>query len=209
MKLYQAARAPSPRRARIALAEKGIKVDLVSIDLAAMEHLKPEFLAVNPRGLVPALQLDDGSVITEGFGIATYLESIQREPPLLGTTALEKARVAEWVMIVETEGFIAVADALRNSHPAFAGRAIVSVDGYEQIPDLAARGLKRTGQFFRTLESRLAQSPWLAGENFTYADISGAVIVDFARAVKQPIPDGAPNLKRWFAAVSARPSWGA
>lgn len=204
--LYDHPMAPSPRRARILLAEKGIDYERVTIDLAAGEHLKPEFRAINPTCTVPALKLEDGTVIGENAGIAAYLEAAYPDPPLLGRTPVEKGLVAAWNARIEYEGLMAVAEALRNASPGMKDRAVTGAANVAQIPELAARGLARLEAFFEMLDARLEGRDFLAIAEFSLADITALVTVDFARAVRrQPKPEQA-HLARWRASVSARPS---
>lgn len=206
MKLYDFTRAPNCRRVRIFAAEKGIALDLVEVDLGSRAQLGEDYLAKNPGATVPMLELDDGTRLTESIAICRYFEEIQPEPALFGTDPLGKATVEMWRRRVELEGLMAVADALRNGNPFFAGRALAGPQDLAQIPELATRAMVRLDRFFAMLDARLAESPYLAGEAFSVADIDALVTVDFARAVKRSIPDDAPALKRWHETVSARPS---
>ena len=206
MKFYDYKSAPSPRRARIFMAEKGVEIETVQVDLGAKAQFEPEFRAVNPRCTVPALQLDDGTVLCDNASIARYLESLYPDPPLLGEGPLESALVAEWLARVEWEGLMAGADALRNSSEFFKESAITGPRPYGQIPELAARGRDRAQAFMAELDKRLAEVPYLAGERFSAADIAAYVFIDFARWVKiEPRPDQT-HLARWREAVSHRPS---
>lgn len=206
MKFYDCATAPSPRRVRIMIAEKGVNVEKVEVDLRNRAQLEDWFRAINPRCEVPVLELDDGTIITESVAIYRYLEEIQPEPVLMGRTPVEKALITMWDHKVEVEGFMAVAEVLRNTAKGMAGRAITGPESYEQIPALADRGRRRVAEFFRTLDTRLSTSRYLGGDSFSVADISGLVVVDFAGWIKAAIPDDHVHLKRWHAEVSARPS---
>jgi len=206
MKLYDCATAPSPRRVRIFLAEKGIEVPTVQIDLRGGEHLKEPFVSLNDRCDVPFLELDDGTGIGEPEAICRYFEAEHPEPPLFGATAKEKAQVSMWNHRIEVEGLQAVAESLRNKSPGFKGRALTGKIGYEQIPELAERGKLRTENFFAMLDGLLAGQPFITGDNFTFADITAMVVVDFAGWLKIVPTDEQPHLKRWHDAVSARPS---
>jgi glutathione S-transferase len=205
--LYDCATAPSPRRARILLAEKGIAHATVPVDLRAGEQFSEAFRAVNPACTVPALVTDEGVVLTDNAAIIAWAEAFQPAPPLLGRTPLEKAEVAHWHWRAEFEGLMAVAEALRNGSPAMAGRALPGPVDYAQIPALAERGVQRLQQFLTALDARLADRPFLAGGFFSVADITAVVAVDFARIVKVK-PDEAhhPQLLRWRAALAQRPS---
>nr|WP_298672050.1 glutathione S-transferase N-terminal domain-containing protein [uncultured Sphingomonas sp.] len=207
MKLYDAVWAPSPRRVRIYLAEKGIAVERVMIDLRADEQLGPAYLAVNPRGMVPALLLDDGEVICESAAICRYFEALHPDPPLFGGNALEIARIESMTRRIENEGYAAAVYVLRNGNPAFAGRgAAGNWPNMAQIPQLAARGMLMWDMFVDMLDKELAARPWMTGETYTFADITALATIDFAKAAKLVVPESAANLRRWHAAASARPS---
>ncbi|MEH6402847.1 MAG: glutathione S-transferase family protein [Sneathiella sp.] len=206
MKLYDLAGPPSPRRIRIYLAEKGIELEIVPVNIREGEQLTPEFLAINGRATIPALEMDNGVVISEGDAILRYLEEKFPENPLFGETPEERAVVNNWLHIAEVDGFLAVAEAVRNSAPRLAGRAITGQHNVEQIPALAERGIARIGYFFDELDQRLEGQKFVAGDKFTVADIATMVAVDFAGMAKQSIPEHCKNLARWHGDVSARPS---
>ncbi|WP_323036816.1 glutathione S-transferase [Pararhodobacter sp.] len=206
MLFYDCSTAPSPRRARMFIAEKGLKIESREISLAEKEQLSPAFLAVNPRATVPVLITRSGATLTENLAIATYLEAVSPNPPLLGETADEKAQVMQWNALVEQQGGLPIADVLRNSNKHMRGRALTGPVNFEQIPELAERGRLRVGLFFDLLEQRLSQSAYLAGERLTMADITGFVFVDFARVIKASIPDTSPATRAWFDAIKAHPS---
>lgn len=205
MKFYDCTPAPSPRRARIFLAEKNVRPDMIQVDLGNGEQLSPEFRKINPQCTVPVLVLDDGTVLTENAGIAQYLEASFPEPPLLGRTPTEKGLVGMWNSRVEFEGMAAVGEALRNRAKRMAGRGLAGPDDYEQIPQLAERGAARAARFMQMLNERLAGRDYLATDEFTMADITALVTVDFASWIKIST-DGLANLQRWHQAVSARPN---
>ena len=204
--LYDCATAPSPRRARILLAEKGVTHATVPVDLRAGEQLGEAFRQLNPSCTVPVLQ-NEGVVLTDNAAIAAYLEALVPEPPLLGRTPAEKAEVASWNWRLEFEGLMAVAEALRNSAPAMANRALPGPVDYPQIPALAERGVARVQQCFATLNARLAERAFVATDRFSLADITAVVVVDFARIVKVKATEEAhPHLLRWRAAMAERPA---
>lgn len=209
MKLYDYEAAPSPRRVRMFLAEKGITVPRVTVDLRAGEHLGEAYRQVNPEGVVPFLVLDDGTGIGESLAICRYFEALQPEPALFGTGALEQALVEMWNRRVELEGYLAVAEALRNATGRFEGRALPGTLALEQIPALAERGRRRVRHFFDVLDARLGRSAYLAGDRFTVADIGAFVTVEFAAWIKESPGDDHPHARRWHAAVAGRPSAGA
>jgi glutathione S-transferase len=204
--LYDCATAPSPRRARILLAEKGVAHDTVQIDLRSNEQLGDAFRRINPQCTVPALRTEEGPVLTDNASIAAYLEARYPEPPLMGRTPLEKAEIASWNWRAEFEGLIAIAEALRNGSPAMANRALPGPRNYAQIPELAQRGLTRVQDFFAALDARLADRAFVAGDGFSLADITAVVAVDFARVVKVKPGEQHPHLLRWRAAMAQRPA---
>ena len=204
--LYDCATAPSPRRARILLAEKGIAHETVEIDLRSGEQRGDAYRAINPRLTVPALRLEDGTVLTDNAGIAAWAEAYKPEPPLLGRTPLEKAMVASWNSRIEGEGFMAIAEAFRNSTPAMANRALPGPEDYPQIPELAERGLARLTAFIAMLDAHLATSRHVAGEDFSLADITAIVAIDFARIVRMKPTETHANIARWRAEVGQRPA---
>lgn len=206
MKFYDCATAPSPRRVRIFLAEKGIAVPTVQVNLRAGEQFTPEFRAVNPDCTVPVLELDSGVKLADAVAICVYVEQRHPDPPLMGADAEDKAVVTAWQRIAERNGFYAVMDAFRNATPGLEGRAIPGPDDYEQIPALAGRGRMRVGQFFKSMDASLAGKEFVAGARYSIADITTLVAVDFAGWVKLTIPDDCRHLLRWHVAVSARPS---
>jgi glutathione S-transferase len=206
MKFFDCSTAPSPRRVRIFLAEKGIDLETVHVDLASGEQFSDEFRAVNPDCVVPALQLDDGTCLSEVIAICQYLEDLHPEPPLLGGDPLERARISMWNAKVEQQGIAAVADAFRNTVRGLEGRAVTGPQAYEQIPELAERGRQRVLQFFRRLDGQLADHRFVAGDAYSIADISAMVAVDFATRCKIDVPEDAGNLKRWYGEVAGRPS---
>ena len=206
MKFYDCATAPSPRRVRIFLAEKGISVPTVQVDLRNNEHLTPAFRAINPDATVPSLELDDGTRINDAIGICIFFEAIHPQPALMGETAEQKGLVAAWQREVERNGFYAIMEVFRNSTPGLKGRALPGPHDYEQIPALAERGRLRVQHFHEQLESRLARSEFIAGPRYSIADITALIAVDFAARAKMPIPESYVHLRRWHAQVSARPS---
>ena len=207
MKFYDFPTAPSPRKVRLFIAEKGLTIPTVIVDLRARVQQQPEFLAKNPGGTVPVLELDDGTCLTESLAICHYLEQLHPKPNLLGADAKEQALVLMWNDIQIFEGYTAIQDVLRNTHVAFKGRAVGGPVSYEQIPALADRGRQRAETFFDRLEARLANSRFIASERFTYADIAGFVYLGFAvRSLGSDPSETRPELKRWSEDVAARPA---
>lgn len=206
MTLYDCNTAPSPRRARILLAEKGVRHDTVQVDLRASEQLGEAFRRINPQCTVPALRTDDGLLLTDNAAIAAYLEARFPEPALLGSTPAEKAEIASWNWRTEFEGLLAIAESMRNSAPAMANRALPGPMNYPQIPELAQRGRARLQHFFLELNDRLVGRDFVAADRFSLADITAVVAVDFARVVKVKPGHQHPHVQRWRAAMAERPS---
>ncbi|MFN9504761.1 MAG: glutathione S-transferase family protein [Rubrivivax sp.] len=205
--LYDCATAPSPRRARLLLAEKGVAHETVAVDLRQGEQFSPAFRAINPHCTVPVLLADDGLTLTDNASIIAWVEARFPEPALLGHSPADKAAVAHWHSRAEWEGLMGVAEALRNGSPAMANRALPGPVDYAQIPALAERGRQRAQHFFAALDAQLAQQPFVAGAAFSVADITAVVAVDFARAVKlRPLDDG-PHLRQWRERLAQRPAF--
>lgn len=200
MKLYDSKMAPNPRRARIFLAEKGITLPTENIDIMAKQHLTPEYAAINPLQRMPALVLDDGTVITELIAICRYFEAVQPEPPLFGVGAKEIALVEMWNRRCEINFFSNVAAVFRHLHPAMKELEV------PQVPAYAEAMRPRALWFLELLDRELAKREFVAGDRYSVADITALVAVDFMKPARLTIPDGADNLKRWHTAVSARPS---
>lgn len=207
LKLYQSDSSPNSRRVRIYLAEKGICVTKVPVDLGAREQFSAAYAAVNPRKVVPTLVLADGAAIGEVPAIIRYLEEAYPERPLSGSTPKDKALVAMWERRMEQEGFAPVMEAVRNGAPGLKDRAIAGPHGYAQIPQLVDRGRQRVVDFYADLEAQLGASRFVAGETFSIADITAVVAIDFAtRALELGIPETSVNTQRWYAEIAARPS---
>ena len=206
MKLYDCTTAPSPRRVRIFLAEKGITVPTVQVDLRRGEQLGAAFRAINPEATVPVLELDNGTHVADIIGICRYFEEIRPAPPLMGVDAEDKAVVEGWQRWCEREGFYAAMEAFRNATPGLKDRALPGPANYAQIPALAERGRARLHHFFAQLDSRLQTSEFVAGPHYTVADITALVSLDFAGWMKVKPPPTLAALARWHSAASTRPS---
>lgn len=207
MKLYNFKMAPNPRRVRVFAAEKGIEIPMEEIDLSSRSQLNSDYLAKNAQAEIPALELDDGTILTESTAICVYLEGLQPEPALMGSTPLEKAQIVMWDRRVELLGLQAIAEAFRNGNAFFKDRALAGPVDHPQIPELAERGKVRYAAYLDLLETRLAESPYLAGETFSIADITAMIACDFAKVIKMGPPfSSRPNLQAWYERVSARPS---
>ncbi len=207
MILYDSIWAPSPRRVRIFLAEKQITVERVMIDLRRDEQLDPAFLAINPRGVVPALVLDDAEVITESASICRFFEAMQPDPPLFGTTPRSVAQIDSWTRRIESDGYAAAVYAFRNSKPQMQGRGQPgNWPPIPIIPELVDRATVMWGCFVEALDERLSESPWIAGDAFSFADITGLITIDFAARAGLAVSEGRHNVARWHRVMTARPS---
>jgi glutathione S-transferase len=200
MKLYDSGRAPNPRRVRIFLAEKGINVPTEQVDMMAGQHRTPEYTAINPLQRMPALVLDDGTVITESIAICRYFEVLHPEPPLFGTGVLEQARVEMWNRRCELNLLLGVAQVFRHLHPA--AKTL-------EVPQVAAWGeanRSKVLEILTVLEDELGKHQFIAGDTFSVADITAMVAVDFMKPAKVDMPAHLNNVHRWYSEVSARPS---
>jgi len=207
MKLYDMKHAPNPRRVRMFLAEKGVEIEKHPIDIPSGENLKPEYLKINPRGLVPSLVLDDGTVIGESVAICRYIEEIYPDPPLMGVDSKDKAVVEDWQRQMEFDGLMSLAWVFRNTNPIFENRALPGITGgLKQSSEMADIGRQRAFSFFETLNDRLKDVPFVAGERFTIADITAYMALMMARWVKISVPEDHVHIKSWYEKVSQRPS---
>jgi len=209
MRLFDFERAPNPRRVRIFLAEKKLEIPRVNVNLFRREQLSLEFLAINPGGTVPVLELDDGTYLSECLAICQYLDAMHPEPALFGTTPRQQALTLMWANIVDNEGMSAIAEVLRNLSPGFRDHALPGPLACAQIPALVERGRRRAEQFFDRVNQQLEHQPWLAGADYSWADISLLVTTDFAGWVDIDPVSTRPSLKRWYERVAARPATGA
>jgi glutathione S-transferase len=200
MKLYDSGRAPNPRRTRIFLAEKGISVPTEQVDMMAMQHKTPEYAAINPLQRMPALLLDDGTIITESIAICRYFEALQPQPPLFGVGAREIALVEMWNRRCELNLLFTIAHVFRHSHPAMKELEV------PQVAEWAEANKPRVAEFLTILDGQLKSNAFITGERFSVADITALCAVDFMKPAKIPMPEGLANVARWHAAVSARPS---
>jgi glutathione S-transferase len=206
MKLYEDPLSPNCRRVRIFLAEKGIEVPGVQVNILPGENLEPDHLKRNPNGLLPTLELDDGECISESAAICRYFEELHPEPRLMGTSALEKADVDMWERRVDFEGMSAVAENFRNKFPPYAERGIAGTQDVKQIPELVERGRESVLRFYDFLEQRLSESSYLAGDDLTSADIAAMCAIDFALFSEVEIPYKCGTLQAWFQQMENRES---
>ncbi len=194
--------ASNPRRVRIFLAEKGIEIETVPVDLRAGENLSEEFAAKNPFARVPVLELDDGTHLSESIAICRYFEELQPEPVLFGRDRDERAQVEMWQRRAEFYFMAPVAHAFRHLTGMFKDRETICPDWGRAMAAEAARVLP-------VFDRRLEDSEYLAGDGFSVADITLAVALDFARRTGRELPEDLPGIARWHAQVAARPSYGA
>jgi len=206
MRLYDMKAAPNPRRVRFFLAEKGLEIPREEVDIPSGANLAPQFLAINPRGVLPTLVLDDGTVIDESVAICRYVEGIRPEPNLMGCDPLEQAIIEMWQRRMEFDGMMGIAMAFRNAAPAFARRASPgTLPPAAQVPELVERGLAQARHWLERLEARLAESPYVAGPRFTIADITAFVSIDFAKWVGLRLGEDSRATRAWYEGVKARP----
>lgn len=199
MKLYDVTTAPNPRRVRIFLAEKGIEVPMEQVDIVSAANRQPEFLAKNPMGTVPVLELDDGTFLAESMAICRYFEELHPEPPLMGTDGRDRALVEMWNRRMELELALPCMYAFRHVHEFFKGRIA-------QVPEFGAASKEQAFERMKWLDEELADREFIAGDRFTVADITALVGIDFGRVSKIRIAEDQTNLRRWHEAVSSRPS---
>jgi glutathione S-transferase len=200
MKLFDGGRAPNPRRVRVFLAEKAISLPTEQVDLGKLQQRSEAYTAINPMQRVPALVLDDGTVITESIAICRYFEGLHPQPPLFGSGALDCALVEMWNRRVEFHLFAPVSMVFQHLHPAMK----IMVD--PQVPAWGEANKSRIEDFLKFLDGELKQRPFVAGKDFTVADITALVAVDFMRVSKLAVPETLGNVRRWHEAVSGRPS---
>ena len=209
MRLYTCSGAPSPQRVELYLAEKGIKLDTVEINLRTGEHLSETFAAKSPDCTVPVLELEDGRCLWNSQAIRQYLESLYPEPPLLGRDALERAMVTQSVGWIEHNGLMAAAEAFRNQVAGMKDHAVPGRRPVAQIPALAERGRLRFGHFLDDLERRLGESSFVAGNGFSVADIDAFIVLDFGLRVTRASLDAYPGINHWQQDLAMRPAFAA
>jgi glutathione S-transferase len=200
MKLYDGGKAPNPRRVRVFLAEKGIAVPIEAVDLGGLAHKSEAYRAINPLQRVPALVLDDGTVITESMAICRYFDVQQPEPALFGRGALGTAMVEMWNRRLEFNLLQVVSFVFRHLHPALAALE------QPQVAQWGEANKPRVLDFLGLLDRELAGRRFAAGDDFTVADITGLVGIDLMKPAKLAVPEDLANVRRWHAEISARPS---
>lgn len=200
MKLFDGGRAPNPRRVRVFLAEKGLTVPLVPVDMGALEHRGEEVAGRNPLRRLPVLELDDGTIITESIAICRYFEELHPEPALFGTGALGKAKVEMWQRRMELNLMASVAAAFRHIHPAMKEWEV------PQIPEWGEANKPKAIEFLLLLDHELAEREFAAGDAYSVADITGMIAIDFMKPARIKVPEECTNVLRWYAALTSRPS---
>ena len=207
MRLFYFPGAPSPLKVGVVIAEKGLEIPTEILNIRAGEHLTEQYASVNPGWTVPALELDDGTCITESLAIVHYLEQEYPEPNLLGRGSREQALVLMWYDIATLEGYMGIQEYFRNSENFAEGRALPGPRSYQRIPALVQRGEARMCAFFDKFDGRLGESEYLAGDRYTYADIAAWAYYGFARRVTGKDPaEGRANLRRWVETIDSRPA---
>ena len=200
MRLFDGGKAPNPRRVRVFLAEKNIEVPLIPVDMGAMGHRAPEVAERNPLRRLPVLELDDGTVLTETVAICRYFEETHPEPPLFGTGALGRARVEEWQRRLELNLMMPVAHAFRHIHPAMKEWEV------PQIAEWGEANKPKALDFLALLDRELAGREFAAGDAYSIADITGLIAIDFMKPARIAVPEELAHVRRWHAAIAARPS---
>lgn len=200
MRLFDGGRAPNPRRVRVFLAEKGIEVPLVPVDMAGMEHRGAPMAARNPLRRLPVLELDDGTILTESVAVCRYFEELHPEPALFGRGALGKALVEMWQRRMEFNLFGTVAAAFRHLHPAMKEWEV------PQVPAWGEANKSKALEFLAILDKELANREFAVGDEFSIADITGLIAVDFMKPARIQVPEEMGNVVRWHRALASRPS---
>ncbi|EDQ33598.1 Glutathione S-transferase [Hoeflea phototrophica DFL-43] len=200
MKLYDGGRAPNPRRVTVFLAEKGIDIERVPVDMGNLGHKSEEVTGLNPLQRLPVLVLDDGTALSESVAICRYLEELYPEPPLLGVDARDRAIVEMWNRRVELHFLASVAAAFRHTHPAMKEWEV------PQVAEWGEANRPKALAFLELLDKELATREFIAGDRYTIADITAMIAVDFMKPARIDKPEHLENLMRWYQAVSSRPS---
>jgi glutathione S-transferase len=200
MKLYDAGRAPNPRRVRVFLAEKGLRVPLVPVDLGKLEHKAPAFVAVNPLKQTPALELDDGTILTESIAICRYFEELHPEPPLFGVGPIGRATVEMWQRRLEFGLLGTVVAVFRHLHPAMKDME------FPQVAMWGETNKPKVMEFLSFLDAHLADRDFVCGGAYTVADITGLIALDFMKPAKLAVPESLRNVRLWYDRLAARPS---
>lgn len=200
IRLYDSARAPNPRRVRIFLAEKGLEIPVTDVSIMEGVHFQTEYRDLAGTHHVPALELADGTVLTETVAMCRYIEALVPDPCLMGADALSAARIEMWQRRVEFQLLMPIAFVLRHGNPA------MQVLENPQVPAWAEHNRPKVAEALSWLDKRLRQVEYLAGDAFSIADITAITAIDFMRTIRQPIPEGCDALSAWADRVRSRPS---
>lgn len=201
MKLFTYDPAPNPRRVKLFIDYKGIKIDTEQINLGTREQFEGSFLALNPLATVPTLCLDDGNVLTEIVSICDYLESEYPEKPLMGNTTLERAQILSWDHRLHGEFLLSIAEVLRNTAKIFVDHALPGQTSFAQIPALAERGEGRVDAIFDELENYLANRQYFVGDCLSLADIDAYCCFEFCGWIKKAVPEANTNTVSWLGKI--------
>ena len=199
MKVYHFIGAPNPKKLRVYLAEKDLKLPAEEVNIVTGENRSPEFLKKNPLGGLPVLELDDGSHLTESLAIIEYLEELHPTPPMIGARPLERARVRELERIADLGVMLRLATIFQNTHPFMAARVKQSADAADHARTVLASSLK-------VLDAKIGEGPFVAGERPTIADCTLFAALEFGDFIGAPLDPSYKNLVRWYAAFKERPS---
>lgn len=208
MKLYDFPPAANAQRVRVFLAEKDIQLTMVELNVREDKQFAEPFTSMNPFHCVPFLELDDGTVVAESITICRYLEELHPEPSLFGRTPAERATIDMWTRRVELDGFLPALHAIRNHVPMFAGRVVPGTrNDLPQVPEIVERGKELLELFIGRLEPHLGHNEFIAGDRFSIADITGFFTIRMTKPLGIDLAGAYPDTKRWFDAVSRRPSF--
>ena len=200
MKLYDGGKAPNPRRVRIFLAEKGVEIPLEPIDMTALGHKSESVRALNPLQRLPVLELDDGTALSESVAICRYFEELHPNPPLMGRDMQDRAVVEMWQRRIEMHLLLPVANVFRHAHPAMAEWEV------PQIKEFSEANRPKVMDMLQFLDAEMEDRPFIAGDNFTIADITAMIAIDFMKPARLQVPDDHEALLSWYGNVKARPS---
>ena len=200
MKLYDGGKAPNPRRVRIFLAEKGIEIPLIPVDMTALGHKSSEITNKNPLQRLPVLELEDGTIITESVAICRYFDELYPEKPLMGATAMEKAHIEMWQRRMELHLLMLVANVFRHAHPAMKEWEV------PQIAEFSEANRSKVMGSLSWLNQELADRNFIAGTQYTIADITAMVAIDFMKPARLEVPKEHATLLDWYSRVKSRPS---
>ncbi len=208
MKLYDFPPAANAQRVRVFMAEKGVTLDSIELNVRESKQFAEPFNTMNPFHCVPFLELDDGTIIAESLAICRYLEELHPEPSLFGETAAQRGVIEMWTRRFELDAFLPMLHAVRNHVPMFEGRVVPGTrTDLAQLPELVQRGTEMMGIFLDRVEPHFTQNAFAAGDSFSIADITGFFAVRMTKAVGMDISETHPNVSRWFSEIASRPAF--